>query len=153
MSNEEQSASGGKSKYLILVVAVIVGGAGFFAGTKYQQNKLNEFARNLPENFEQMRGQMGQHRTNGSSELTTVRGEILSMDDSNVTVKLDDNSSKIVILADSTGINKSEKGSIEDLTEGTKVTIMGQTNSDGSVTASNIQIGTGMFREATEHKE
>lgn len=153
MSNEEQSASGGKSKYLILAVAVIIGGTGFFAGTKYQQNKFNEFAGNLPENFEQMRGQMGQHKTNGSSGLTTVRGEILSMDDSKLTVKLDDNSSKIVIVADSTGIYKSEKGSTEDLTEGTNVTIMGQTNSDGSVTASNIQIGTGMFREAAEHKE
>ncbi len=153
MSNEEKSASGGKNKYLIFVISVIVGGVGFFAGTKYQQGKPNEFSRNLPENFEQMRGQMGQHTTNGSSGLTTVRGEILSMDDSNVTVKLDDDSSKIVILSDSTGISKSEKGSTEDLTEGIKVTIIGQTNSDGSVTASNIQIGTGMFREATEHKE
>jgi len=150
MSNKEQSASGGKNKYLIVVIAAIVGGTSFFAGTKYQQSKINEFARNLPENFEQMRGQVGQHRTNGSSGLTTVRGEILSVDDSNVTVKLDDDSSKIIILADSTGINKSEKGSTEDLTEGTKVIIIGQTNSDGSVTASNIQIGTEMFREATE---
>ncbi len=153
MSYEEKSASGGKNKYLIVVIAVIVGGACFFAGTKYQQGKPNKFSRNLPENIEQMRGQMGQHRTNGSSGLTTVRGEILSMDDSNVTVKLDDDSSKIIILSDSTGINKSEKGSAEDLTEGTKVIIIGQTNSDGSVTASNIQIGTGMFREVTEHIE
>jgi len=153
MSNEEKSASGGKNKYLIAVIAVIVGGAGFFAGTKYQQIKPNEFSGNLPENFEQMRGQMGQHRTNGSSGLTTVRGEIISMDNSSVTVKLDDDSSKIIILANSTGINKSEEGSIEDLSEGTEVMVMGQTNSDGSVTASNIQIGTGMFREATEHIE
>jgi len=153
MSNEEKSASGEKNIYLIVVIAVIVGGVCFFAGTKYQQSKLNKFSRNLPENIEQMRGQMGQYMTNGSSGLTTFRGEILSMDDSNVTVKLDDDSSKIVILSDLTGINKSEKGSAEDLTEGTKVIIIGQTNSDGSVTASNIQIGTGMFREATEHIE
>ena len=153
MSNEEKSASGGKNKYLIAVIAVIVGGAGFFAGTKYQQIKPNEFSGNLPENFEQMRGQMGQHRTNGSSGLTTVRGEIISMDNSSVTVKLDDDSSKIVILADSTEINKTEKGSTVDLTEGIRVMIMGETNPDGSVTASNIQIGIEMFREVTRQQE
>jgi hypothetical protein len=153
MSNEEQTVSGGKNKYLIVVIAVIVGGAGFFAGTKYQQGKPNEFSRNLPENIEQMRGQMGQHRTNGSSGLTTVRGEIISIDNSSVTVKLNDDSSKIIILADSTGINKSEEGSIEDLSEGTEVMVIGQTNSDGSVTASNIQIGTWMFREAAKQQE
>jgi len=152
VSNEEQSASGGKYKYLILIIAVIVGGAGFFAGTKYQQGKPNEFSRNLPENFEQMRGQMGQHRNNGSSGLTTVRGEIINIDNSSVTVKLNDESSKIIILADSTGINKFEESSIEDLSEGTEVMVIGQTNSDGSITASNIQIGTGMFRETTKQQ-
>ncbi len=152
MSNEEKSASGGKNKYLIAAIAVIFGGAGFFVGTKYQQGKPNEFSRNLPENIEQMRDQM-EHGANGNSRLTTVRGEIISMDNSSVTVKLNDDSSKIIILADSTGINKSEEGSIEDLSEGTEVMVMGQTNSDGSVTASNIQIGTGMFREATIQQE
>lgn len=140
-----------KNNYLMVVVAIVVGLGGFYGGMKYQKSKTPEFARNLPENFEQMRGQM-EHRFNGSSGLTTVRGEIISMDDSSITVKLTDNSSKIVILADSTGINKSEEGSIKDLNEGIEVMVIGQTNSDGSVTAQNIQIGTRTFRETTEHE-
>ena len=139
-----------KNNYLIMVaVAIIVGLGGFYGGMKYQESKKPEFVKNLPENFEQMRGQMG-HTSNNGSGPTTVRGEIISMDDSSVTVKLPDDSSKIVILTNSAAIIKSEEGSIEDLSEGTEVMIIGQTNSDGSVTAQNIQIGTGMFREAAE---
>lgn len=141
-----------KNNYLVIIVAIIVGLVGFYGGVKYQESKTPEFARNIPENFEQMRGQM-EHSLNNSSELATFRGEIISKDDSSITVKLSDDSSKIVIFSDSTGINKSEEGLIEDLSEGVQVMIMGQTNSDGSVTARNIQIGTGMFREDAEHNE
>jgi hypothetical protein len=141
-----------KNNYLVIIVAIIVGLVGFYGGVKYQESKTPEFARNIPENFEQMRGQM-EHSLNNSSELATVRGEIISKDDSSITVKLSDDSSKIVIFSDSTGINKSEEGLIEDLSEGVQVMVMGQTNSDGSVTARNIQIGTGMFREDAEHNE
>jgi hypothetical protein len=141
-----------KNNYLVIIVAIIVGLVGFYGGVKYQESKTPEFARNIPENFEQMRGQM-EHSLNNSSELATVRGEIISKDDSSITVKLSDDSSKIVIFSDSTVINKSEEGLIEDLSEGVHVMVMGQTNSDGSVTARNIQIGTGMFREDAEHNE
>ena len=133
----------------MLVVAIIIGLGGFYGGMKYQESKIPDFSKNLPGNFEQMRGQM-EHRLNGGSGLTTVRGEIISIDDSGVTVKLADNSGKIVILTNSTAIIKSEEGSTEDLSEGIEVMVIGQTNSDGSVTASNIQIGTRMFREAIE---
>ena len=139
-----------KNNYLITAfVAIVVGVGGFFAGTKYQKNKTPEFAKNLPENFEQMRRGQMEHISNNDS-TTTVRGEIISMDDSSVTVKLSDDSSKIVIFSDSTSINVSEEGSAENLSEGTEVMVIGQTNSDGSVTASNIQIGTRMFRETTK---
>lgn len=141
-----------KNNYLVIIVAIIVGLVGFYGGVKYQESKTPEFARNIPENFEQMRGQM-EHSLNNSSELATFRGEIISKDDSSITVKLSDDSSKIVIFSDSTGINKSEEGLIEDLSEGVQVMVVGQTNSDGSVTARNIQIGTGMFREDAEHNE
>ena len=138
-----------KNNYLVVIVAIIVGLGGFYGGMKYQESKTPEFAKNLPENFEQMRGgQMGHISNNDST--TTVRGEIISMDDSSVTVKLSDDSSKIVIFSDSTSINVSEEGSAENLIEGTEVMVIGQTNSDGSVTASNIQIGTRMFRETTK---
>lgn len=153
MSRESKKLGGEgqmKNNYLIMVaVATIAGLGGFYAGMKHQKSKIPEFAKNYPEKIEQMKSPM-EHRLNDGSGLTTVRGEIISMDDSSITVKLANNSSKIVILTNSTGINKSEEGSTEDLSEGIEVMVVGQTNSDGSVTAQNIQIGTRMFREATE---
>ena len=144
-----------KNRQIITIAAfvLIIGGTGFYGGVRYQKSKTPEFARNMPENMGQVRGQMGQHRPNGGSDLTSVRGEIIDIDKSSITVKLTDDSSKIVIFSDSTGINKTEEGSTDDLSEGTQVMVMGQTNSDGSVTAQNIQIGMGMFTGAVEHRE
>jgi len=79
-----------------------------------------------------------------------VRGQIISMDDSSLTIKLIDDSSKIVILTNSTEVNKTEKVSMEDLSEKLQVIIFGQTNSDGSVTAENIQIGLGNIQREKE---
>ena len=150
MPNEKKSVSGGKNKILIAIVAIAIGISGFIAGLKYQESKTTEFARNLPKNIEQMRGQMG-HQPNGGPELYSVRGEILSVDDSSVVVKLADDSSKIVILSDLTEINKSGEGSMEDLNEGVEVMVMGQTNSDGSITAQNVQIGTSFMRAPNQN--
>jgi len=79
-----------------------------------------------------------------------VRGQIISMDDSSLTIKLIDDSSKIVILTNSTEVNKTEKVSMEDLSEKLQVIIFGQTNSDASVTAENIQIGLGNIQREKE---
>jgi len=57
-----------------------------------------------------------------------------------ITVKLEDGSSKIILLSEKTSINKASEGSITDLTAGEKVAVFGTTNADGSVTAQNIQI-------------
>jgi hypothetical protein len=51
-----------------------------------------------------------------------------------------DNSSKIIFLTESTAINKSGKGTKEDLKVGEKVVVFGQENADGSLTARNIQL-------------
>jgi hypothetical protein len=133
-----------KNTYLITaIVAVIVGVGSFFGGIKYQQSKASVFSRQMPGG----RGRFDR-RVDGNGPnvgLNAVRGAILSVDENGITIKLADESSKIVILADSTVINKTEKGSKEDLNEGTEVAVFGSANDDGSVTAQNIQIGTGMF--------
>lgn len=87
----------------------------------------------------------------GRQGFRPVNGEIISADDKSITVKLPDNSSKIVLLTDTTIINKSAEGAKEDLKTGEKVALFGTENSDGTVTAQNIQLnpafrntGTGM---------
>jgi ribosomal protein S1 len=73
-----------------------------------------------------------------------VRGEIIEKDDKSITVKLPDNSSKIIMISQTTNINKASSATIADITKGDQVMIFGKTNTDGSVTATNIQVGTGM---------
>ncbi len=115
---------------VILVLAVIIaGGAGFWAGIKYRIPGVNFQAAG--------RGQFQRGPGNG---FRPVSGEIISSDDKSITVKLVDGSSKIVIVSESTVINKSAEGARADLKTGEKVAVFGTENADGSVTAQNIQL-------------
>ncbi|MEM3112690.1 MAG: DUF5666 domain-containing protein [Candidatus Anstonellales archaeon] len=122
----------GKMIATIAVLILLVGGGSFFAGMKYQQPKRPQGRFG---NFQGQAGQFGQRQG-----FRPVNGEIISVDDKSITVKLADNSSKIVLLTDTTTINKTSPGSKEDLKVGEKVAAFGTENSDGSVTAQNIQI-------------
>ena len=118
---------------IAIIVLVIGGGAGFFGGMKYQQSKTPTFAgRNG--------GSFGAGRTGTRNGFTPVNGQIISNDNNSITVQLQDGSSKIVLVTGTTQINKASQGTIADLTSGQKVAVFGSTNSDGSVTAQNIQI-------------
>lgn len=116
--------------FITLVLIFTFAGVGFYAGVKYQQSKRPQtrFDNFQPRQFGQRQG------------FRPVNGEIISVDDKSITVKLNDNSSKIVFLTDTTTINKSSLGSKEDLKTGGKVAIFGIENSDGTITAQNIQL-------------
>ena len=76
--------------------------------------------------------------------MQPVRGQIISADNNSITVKMQDGSSKIVAISDKTTINKSTQGSKTDLTNGQEVTAFGTKNSDGSITAQIVSLGTGI---------
>lgn len=127
---------------VILLVAVVTGAGGFFAGTKFQQSKQ-------PFGFGAMQYEKGRGMMQGSGNGTRtgirngfrpLSGEIIKHDETSMTVKLKDGSSKIVLIGKTTSINKAETGSKDDLTIGTEVAVFGAENSDGSVTAQNVQI-------------
>jgi hypothetical protein len=126
---------------ITILVAILVAGGAFFGGMKYQQSKQATFTR-------QFGGAQGMNRNGqvqGQAQVNRqgfrpLAGEIISSDDKSITVKLPDGSSKIVLLSDSTTINKADTATKDDLKTGTKVAIFGQTNSDGSVAAQNIQL-------------
>lgn len=112
--------------FIYCIIAVIFAGGGFFGGMKYQQTKTPQFNR----------GQQVRNRTQGGM----VSGTILSVDTTSMTVKLTDNSSKIVVLSNTTTYAKSLEGSQTDLKVGDRVSAFGTTNADGTVTAQSIQI-------------
>lgn len=118
-----------KNNLIWVVLLFIVAIGSFFAGTKYQASKMPVFNR---ANFVGRNPQVG---------ANMIRGEITALDDNSITIKQPDGSSKIVFLSDSTIINKSQTGSITDLTAGLQVSVFGQSGSDSTVTAQNIQLG------------
>jgi hypothetical protein len=133
---------------ITIVVAVVVGVAAFFGGTMYQKSQT-------PANggqFSQVsfqRGQGGNFRRTGGAGNATM-GEIASIDDKSMTVKLQDGSSKIVNLSDKTIFSKTSTASKTDFKVGDRVTAFGSAASDGSITAQMVsEGGNAMFRGGT----
>ncbi|OIO13046.1 hypothetical protein COV53_04415 [Candidatus Gottesmanbacteria bacterium CG11_big_fil_rev_8_21_14_0_20_37_11] len=139
--------------FVIGLVSVLVGIGGFLGGMKYQESKtpVSNFNRQFQGGSGQEGRQGGQNTQGrlGGNFGRPITGDIISLDNESITVKLQDNSSKIVLLPDSTTISKTDQGSIADLKTGMKVEVFGKDNSDGSITAQNIQINP-MFRTATD---
>ncbi len=123
-----------------VAIIVVVGLAGFFGGMKYQSSKQPTFNRQSFGGAQGgpsgLRGGMG-----GRTGLNRpVSGDVISSDEKSITVKMIDGSSKIVLITGTTQINKASQAAKSDITPGTKVAVFGQTNTDGSVTAQNIQL-------------
>lgn len=127
---------------IALIAALVGGGIGAFGGIKYQQSQLGgqnsgNFA-GRPNGPGRQAGQNGQGRFGNGGR--PVAGEIVSLDDKSLTVKLPDGSSKLVLLPDSVTISKTDTAAKTDLKIGERVGVFGTDNSDGSVTAQNIQL-------------
>lgn len=124
-----------------IITVVIVGALAFFGGMKYQQSKSSgsQFAGTGIENGGRGGGQFGQ-RGVGQGRGGVTTGEIINSDDKSITVKMPDGSSKIVLLSDKIQINKAAEGIKSDLKIGTRVAVFGTANSDGSITAQNVQL-------------
>ncbi len=121
---------------MTVLVAIIVGGAAFFGGMQYQ--KMQPAAGG---NRQFANGQNGGRRAGGPNGMGgAVRGQIISADSSSITVKMSDGSSKIVLINGNTMITEATTANMQALTSGKQVLVFGSTNSDGSVTAQNVQL-------------
>lgn len=120
---------------VVVLLIVIIAIGGFFAGMKYQQSKspAGRFG-----NFQN--GRNGQSQSRAGQGFRPVNGEIINADDKSITVKLQDGTSKIIILSDKTQINKASEAPKEELKIGEQVAVFGTENPDGTVTARNIQL-------------
>lgn len=128
--------------FITVIAVVITGGIAFFGGMKYQQSKnLSQF-RQFSGNFGGINNMKNDNnvKQGGRMGFRPVNGEIISADNESITVKLQDGSSKIVFLSNKTTINKADVATKSDLKNGEKIVAFGTENSDGSMTAQNIQL-------------
>ena len=144
-----------KSIAIIVVVALIMGGAGFYGGTAYEKKVLPSGGQGRMANGGNFSGKNGgaQQGTDTQGQARSgaagmrngngggfISGQIIAMDDKSITVKDRNGSSKIILYSPSSTVGKTVAGSSTDLATGQEVMVNGTTNSDGSVTAENIQI-------------
>lgn len=126
---------------ITVLIAIIVGGAGFFGGMQFEKSKT---ASNPTNNFAAMRNgtgtRFGNRNGNGS-------GQVISQDSNSLTIKLNDGSSKIILLSSNTKFSKTDAAALSDIKAGDRIMVVGTPNSDGSETAETIFINPN-FREA-----
>ena len=127
-------------KYCI-AISLILMAVSFYGGTKYSQfqrnyagsnNRGGQFmvGSNNNGNQKNIRGNLG----------GMINGEIISKDDTGITVKQRDGGSRIIFISEKTLITKSSTSSKDELKNGLQVIGSGTPNSDGSLNADNIQI-------------
>jgi hypothetical protein len=132
-----------KNKNIIIsVVLLVVGlGAGFLGGYEYRSFALRRSFGNLAtgsgaQRFTANRNGQGV----APARAGMVVGSVIAIDDKSITVKMSDGSTKIVLFSGSTTYSNTVSASQSDLKVGTEVSASGAANSDGSVTATSIQI-------------
>lgn len=132
-----------KNNYsIVLIVAIIVGAISFFGGMKYQESKSPVSLGQGPV-IKQLGGPEGAGEKSTfvtGGKMGATIGEVISIDDTSITMKLEDGSSKIINLSETTTLSKTDTATAADLKTGEKIAAFGKTNSDGSISAENIQL-------------
>lgn len=128
-----------------MVIAVVLVVVGFFGGTLYQKSQTIKPGRNFGGpggggigNFESQAANAT--RRSGGLQGGFTSGDIIARDNNSITLKLRDGSSRIIFYSGSTTINKQASGTVDDLSVGSSVMVVGNANADGSVSAQNISL-------------
>lgn len=140
-----------KNKVMLtyIIVGVVALGAGFGGGYLFRNRQLQMARGNFGTNgtFQRFTG----NRNNGIGGMMGrggVVGSVISMDDKSITVKMNDGTTKIVLFSDSTTYRNTVDAAKTDLKVGSEVAVFGAANSDGSVTATEVQLNP-QFRNAS----
>ena len=144
-----------RSSTIVLAVAVgvVALAAGLFVGMSYGkghpsvETAMKTVSNLTPEQMAQLRTSGGGFPGgaagggNGNARGGFTAGSIVSNDGSTITIKMNDGSTKFVLYSGSTTIRKSATGTSADLVAGENVVVTGSASSDGSITATQIQLG------------
>ena len=133
-------------KVLVPVVLLIIGlVAGAFGGYEFRNYQLQQMrsgftagGANGAQRF--IAGARGGNGARGGTFGGAVTGSVISVDPTSMTVKMSDGSTKIVILSASTTYSNTVSAASSDVKVGSMVAAFGSANSDGSVTATSVQI-------------
>jgi len=146
---------------VFIVTLLLAGGISFYGGVKYggissatlqgqgQYVSRGSFQNLTQEERQQRFAEMGggekgdigaRFKNGGSANGGFMNGEVVLKDDTSLTVKLRDGGSKIIILSSDTVVIKSATGTSEDLLVGGQVTVTGEADSSGVITAKTIQV-------------
>ena len=132
-----------------LIVAIVVGGISFYGGSVFAKKSSTPQIAGRPFGSDaggMIPGRTGQNVRNAAGFMN---GEIVSKDGTSITLKLQapsdgktaaETGSKVVFYSASTTVSKMTTVSLDELTAGTNVMVIGKTGTDGSVTAQSIQI-------------
>lgn len=137
-----------------LILVIVVGGAAFFGGMKYQENATKKAIQSQYTNPFSGRNQFQNTRNGNTGSKSTTQngvgerrmgngqivGEITSIENNSITIKDNQGNSRIILISDKSTISKASAGQISDLKVGEKVSAFGTPNTDGSVSATNIQL-------------
>ena len=129
-------------KFVWIVVGIIVLAGVFYGGMVYGKSQTATSANTASTGF-------AGARTRGAGGFggTTI-GQIISKDATSITVSLAAGGSKIIFLDNTTPITKQTSGTMSDLAIGTNVVVTGTANTDGSVSATAVQIRPAVARPA-----
>ena len=131
-----------KTTIITAVATLIVGfGAGYFAHVSPAAQ-----ASGARGNFA---GAYGGAR-GGAAGSGLLNGVIAAKDSGSITLNTRDGSSHVVLLTPDTNISKSVNGTIADIATGSNIIVSGTTNSDGSVSATLIQVRPAMPTATTK---
>lgn len=122
---------------ILVVVAVLCAGVGFWTGTQYAKPGTSN------RTMFTTGGQFTGGRTSGFAGRGAggfVSGQILTTDSGGFTIKMQDGSTKLVLLSASTTVSEMSPAPASSLKVGQQVVVSGATNSDGSVTAQMVQL-------------
>jgi hypothetical protein len=120
----------------IAVVALIIGGAiGYFAHPASAQT--GAFARGAAGTFTRGTGAAGTTGAAGGGFLT---GTVAATGSDSITLNTRDGSSHVVLVTPSTTVSKTVASTLTDVSVGANVMVIGTTNSDGSVSATMIEL-------------
>lgn len=139
------------------VTAIVTGGVGFWGGTTYSKSQSMPNLQNRgggrtmmqEPNYNTMpsgnRVAPGASDSQGPMGQRSTAGEVTAKDDKSITVKMNDGSSRMIILSDKTTYRTSEEASLDAIAVGTKVAVFGESGNDGSMTAASIEINPQMM--------